>query len=218
MNQTVSPRSDLDNQLRQARLRTSRYWFEDGLVELSVGGLFVLIGLYFVAMGLLPGEGAVPAVLGGILFPLLFIGGILATSRLIRKAKEGLVYPRTGYVAYAKPSGLRRWLTAILGAVVSVLIVALVKRAPTIVSWTPALEGLLGGGILFWMGHASGVGRLSLVASVSVILGLALSLAGASGSTSSAVLYGAIGLLMAGGGAIAFRRYLRQAPPRAEGA
>jgi hypothetical protein len=211
MNQPSSPDLNLDEQLHQARLRTERYWFEDGVVELCIGGLFVLIGLYFVFASAIPQQGPGAAALA-ILFPLLFIGGFLATRRLIRKAKEGLVYPRTGYVSYARPSPRRRWLAAVLAAVIGMLTVELIKQAPSLEAWIPALWGFFAAGLLLLMGRRVRLARLSFLAFLSAFAGLGLSLRGLSTEAAGAIFYTVIGLAMAAGGAITLRRYMRQAP------
>jgi hypothetical protein len=203
--------TNLDDKIRKARLRTERYWWEDGVAEICTGGLLVLLGLYFVAARMIPrGPGAAAL---AILMPLLFVGGYLAATRLTRKAKEGLVYPRTGYVSYARPSPRRRWLTAVLAAVIGVLTVELIRRAPSLEAWIPALWGFFTAGLLLLMGRRVRLARLSFLAFLSVFAGLGLSLQGVSTEAAGAIFYTMIGLAMAAGGAITLRRYMRQAPP-----
>ena len=205
------PTTNLDDKIQQARLRTERYWYEDGVAEVCVGGLFVLIGLYFVAAYMIPqGPGAAAL---AILMPLLFVGGYLAATRLTRKAKEGLVYPRTGYVSYARPSPRRRWLTAVLAAVIGMLTVELIRRAPSLEAWIPAVWGFATAGLLLLMARRVRLARLSFLAFLSAFAGLGLSLRGLSTEAAGAVFYTVIGLATAAGGAITLRRYMRQAPP-----
>jgi hypothetical protein len=212
MTHTVLPPQDLDEQVRQVQRRTVRYWFDDGLAELVIGGFFVVIGLYLAALGTIPLQGY-SAMLFGILLPALVIGFSLAGRRLIRKAKEGLVYPRTGYVSYARPSARRRWLTPVSAVITSALLVALVRRAPSLESWIPALQGLLVAGLVFLMNRSARLGRLSFLAGVSALTGLLLALRGGSSEATGAIFFTVVGIVMTMGGALALRRYLRQAPP-----
>jgi len=211
MTNTTWPAPDLDAQLRKMQRRTVRYWFEDGLAELFIGGFFVLVGAYFVAAGSIPDEG-----LGGLLvgfFPAFIIALGLAGRHLIGRAKEGLVYPRTGYVSYVAPFSRLRWMTPALGAVIAALLVTLIRRAPSLEGWIPAIQGLLVGVLLVVMNRFARLARLSLLAFVSALTGLGLSLHGVSSETAAAIFFTLVGLVMAGGGALALRRYLRHAPP-----
>jgi hypothetical protein len=62
------------------------------------------MGLCFVILGTIPLPGYTT------LLPMaLMIGLVLAGPRLIRRAKDRLVHPRTGYVSFTRPSPQRRW-------------------------------------------------------------------------------------------------------------
>ena len=213
MDKPESSSNSLDEQVRRVKRRTVRYWFEDGLAELLIGGFFVLIGLYFATMGALPKD----VTLLEAFFPAFIIALGLAGRRLIGRAKEGLVYPRTGYVSYVAPSSRLRWLTPALGAVIAALMVTLIRRAPALETWIPAMQGLLVSALLLVMNRSAQLGRLSFLAFVSSLTGLLLSIGSVSSETAAAIFFALVGLVMAGGGAMALRRYLRQAPP-AEGA
>lgn len=214
MNTTETPSSSLDERVQQVQRRTVRYWFEDGLVELYLGCFLLLIALYITAMERLPP--AVGGMLGGF-FPAVFILFYLVGSRLVRRAKEGLVYPRTGYVSYARPSPRRRGAAPIIGAIVAALLIVVIRRAPPLAAWIPALNGLFVGAILLLVNRSVRLPRLSLAAAIAALAGLVLTLSGGPTGTTVAALFAIIGVVLAGGGALALRRYLRQAPPR-EGA
>jgi hypothetical protein len=208
MNNTSSPPPDLDGQVQQVQRRTVRYWFEDGLVELVIGGGFLLMGLCFVILGTVPLPGYTT------LLPMaLMIGLILAGPRLIRRAKDRFVHPRTGYVSFTRPSPRRRWVTPIVGAVTAMLFVVLVGRKPSLEVWVPAVLGLLMAGFFLRMNRSAELGRFSFLAGVSAITGLLLSLNGHSGQVAGGIYFAVVGFLMAAGGALALRRYLRNAPP-----
>jgi len=212
MNNSKSPRHSLDEQVQQVQRRTVRYWFEDGLAELIIGAFFVLIGLYFAVAGAVP-QGGPRAVVSGLVFPAFIVGLGLASRRLIGRAKEGLVYPRTGYVSYVRPPARRRWLTPIVAGIVGALLVALIRRAPSLESWIPALWGLPVGGLFLLMNRSARLLRLSFLAAFSALTGLLLALRGGSTEMNGAIFFTLVGLVMAAGGALALRRYLRHAPP-----
>jgi hypothetical protein len=204
------PSSDLDERVRQVQSRTVRYWFDDGLVELFVAGSFLLIALYIAAMELAPK--AVGGMLGG-LFPAVYIVIWLAGRRLVRRAKEGVVYPRTGYVSYARPSPGRRSVAPIVAAVVAMLLVVLIQRAPPLLAWIPAMNGLFIAALLLLLNRSVRLPRLSFLAGVAALTGLVLAIRGGPTGAGVAVLFAIVGLVMAAGGALALRRYLRHAPP-----
>ena len=212
MNNTEPPHRSLDARVQQARRRSVRYWFEDGVVEIVLGTGFALMGLYFGVLAVLP-NGASRALAGSLGLPGLMVAMILGGRFLIARAKERMVYPRTGYVSFARPAPWRRVVTPILGFVVATLLVVLARRAPSLVDWIPGLQGLLLGGLFLVANRSAKLLRLSLLSLVSAITGLLLSIRGDSTEVGLAILYGGIGLLMAGMGTLALRRYLRQAPP-----
>jgi hypothetical protein len=63
------------------------------------------------------------------------------------------------------------------------------------------------------MNHSAQLGRLSFLAGASAITGLLLSLRGHSNQVAGGIFFTVVGCLMAAGGALALRRYLRNAPP-----
>ena len=66
--------------------RVKRYWYTDGIGELTGGGMFVLLGIYFALQEVLGQD----LTLGGILqasFVLLIIGGVFVSRRLINTLK-----------------------------------------------------------------------------------------------------------------------------------
>jgi hypothetical protein len=208
MEHPTSASPDLDGRVRQMQSRTVRYWFEDGLVELVIGGGFFLMGLSFVILGAITLPGYTT-----LLPPALMIGVILVGPRLIKRGKDRLVHPRTGFVSFARPSPRRHWLAPAVAVVTSSLFVALVGRAPSLEVWVPAVLGLLMAGLFLRTNRSARLGRLSFLASVSAITGLLISLRGGSGQVAGGIYFAVVGSVMAAGGALALRRYLRHAPP-----
>jgi hypothetical protein len=77
-------------------LRAQRYWMEDGLVEITIGLLFVLLA-------------------GGILTAGLSVLGAVGLFWGLKKAKERITFPRCGYVALPQQTGKYRtalWMFA----------------------------------------------------------------------------------------------------------
>jgi hypothetical protein len=210
MDTNPTPPPNLDAELSRAQRRTVQYWFQDGLVEVFVGGTFLLLALYITAMGVLPGP--VAGMMGGLL-PAAFLLIYFAGQHLVRRAKEGLVYPRTGYISYERSSPLRRGTSAVAGAVVAALFVVLIRKAPSLEAWIPAMNGLFIAALLLLLNRSARLSRLSLVSAVAAVAGLVLALAGWPTGLAISALFAIVGAVMAATGATALRRYLRHAPP-----
>jgi len=207
MNTSPTASPNLDTELSRVQRRTVQYWFEDGLAELVIGSSFLLLGLCFVLLGSVPLPGYTT------LFPLaLMIGIFLAGPRLVRKTKERLVYRRTGFISFARPSPRRRWLTALVGFVSASLLGVLVTRAPSLEVWVPTALGLAMAGLFLRMNRSAQLDRLSVLASVSALTGLLVSLHGDTGNLAGGIYFTVIGVVMSAGGALALRSYLRTAP------
>lgn len=209
----------VERQFRDAQIRARRHWFADGLAEVVVGSVFVVLGLYFAATGgLAPLEAAAgrgATLLAQLVLPALVVAAGLSGRRLIRRAKERLVYPRAGFVSYPT-TRRRRWLPGVLGAVVAVLLTALVRRAPALEAWVPALEGLVLGAGFVALARFTGVGRFHVQGLLAAIVGIVVSWLALPSAAGGAAFFGSCGLALLVAGGLAFRRFLRDAPPAEE--
>src|SRR5690348_5415922 len=89
----------MEHEFQAVQQRVKRYWFKDGIGEIVVGGLFLLLALYFAGHRWLPSDTKAPMVLDGGL-TLILILGVFFTRKLINVFKTHITYPRTGYVEY----------------------------------------------------------------------------------------------------------------------
>ena len=79
--------------------RVKRYWFSDGIAELSGGVMFLLLGIYFALQQFLGQDSTVGGLLQASLV-LMMIGGAYISRRMVNSLKTRITYPRTGYVEY----------------------------------------------------------------------------------------------------------------------
>ena len=211
---------DVDAQIRDAQLRTRRHWYQDGLSELFVGMVFVAISLYFAAQAALAGAarqpGAFVTVLINLLLPVIVIAGALAGRYVTGRAKERLVYPRTGFVRFPQTRHVPKWLAGAIAGVISGLTVALVRRAPGVEAWLPAMQGFLLGVGAMWLARYSGTPRFTALGLVWALTGVIVSLFHSTSAIDGALVFGVVGLTMLASGAVVFRRFLREAPPPEE--
>ena len=107
----MEPPVDIDG----VTLSAQRHWMEDGLSEIMLGLLFIIM------YGGLLVKLALPRWLGmDLLIPALTIAGVFGLTRGFKKLKEHITFPRSGYVAFPEPTRRRRVLTFAILAVAGV--------------------------------------------------------------------------------------------------
>lgn len=194
--------------------RVKRYWYTDGIGELIGGGMFILLGIYFALQGFL-GQNSM---IGGILqvsLILVMIGGMAVSRRLINTLKTRLTYPRTGYVEYQvdeQKMKFRRVWVMILAFVISTLtmvFVRLFQAFDSIVAVTGVAVGLI---LVILRAKSAGLSRFYILGTISIALGLALSMSGLSNGYNLGLFYGLMGLCFMLSGGWTLRRYLEANP------
>jgi hypothetical protein len=200
--------------------RVKRYWYMDGIAELSGGGMFFLLGMYFGLQDFLGSN----SMLGGILqasLALLMIGGAYVSRRLINSLKTRLTYPRTGYVEYKvnkKETQSRRILVMVLAFATSALTLSFIRIFQSFDSMV-AVTGFIVGMILVLLrAKAAGLVRFYILGAISFILGLLLSISGLSNGYSLGLFYGLMGLCFFLSGGLTLRQYLHENPLPVENA
>ena len=108
----------MNDSVKKQKQRTLQYWYVDGLSEMASGFIFLLLALTFWIVHKLPGS-LLSGLMAGVGQPLIIILGLLFASRVVRRIKENLTYPRTGYVSYRNRHGKRRWLSMVITILVS---------------------------------------------------------------------------------------------------
>ncbi|MBE9473833.1 MAG: hypothetical protein IMY85_03015 [Chloroflexi bacterium] len=201
----------MNDDLNQVTRRVRQYWFADGLAELSVGGAFIVLGLYFYLQSTLPsGSLVLLTIQAG--FVVLLFGVIFLSRYLVSKFKARLTFPRTGYVSYNRASKKQRIVSAGTAILIVALNLALFLNTPLSLNWIPAITGLIVG--IVWLISAIRVGliRFYLQSILSLLLGVGLSLARLETYQSLAVYYAAMGIVLLISGGVTLAKYLRQYP------
>jgi hypothetical protein len=204
-------RLDLD----KAQRRAAHYWLQDGLNEITVGVVFVLVGVYLALASAVPSADPLKAWVA-VGFAVLIVAFGLVVRRVVLALKDRYVHPRTGYVALRQKDPRSRWLAGLLAGVIAALF-AIVARAPAVMAWIPAVQGLVLGLLFFAVWSKVGLTRFTVEGLLCALAGLGCSLLGIDESLASGLVFGWAGLVMAAGGVLAFRVYQRTAPVR-EGA
>ncbi len=93
--------------LEDAALRTQRYWYVDGLGEITGGATILAIGGINTLLEWISRMGWVEG-LGTAALPILIVAVILGARTVLTQLKERITYPRTGYIAYRpQPTRMR---------------------------------------------------------------------------------------------------------------
>lgn len=197
---------DLNKTIR----RSQQYWFDDGLAELLIGILFALIGLLF--WWQTTANSFESAIVGAIALPVIIIVGSVLLGATLRWLKQRLVYPRTGYITYQKPTKKQRNVSWILGGLVGVLVAVTVTQ----LALTELTAAFIGAGIgvgLFMLGFRIGLIRFHLLAVWSVAVGVAISFWGVASALAATLALGLIGLGLIVSGGFVFWRYWQNSEP-----
>lgn len=209
----------MKDNLKVAQQHAVQYWLVDGLNELALAGLCVLLGAYFYVQATLSPDSAAYKILD-MSFVLIIIGGGLLVNRLVQVFKEQLTYPRTGFVSYRRAYGLNRWVRAVFTGGIAALMGAFLtyafSNASAAFAWMPAVTGLVFGMVMLFIAARSALLRFYLLAAAAVLLGGGLTLAGIGNVLGLAVFYAGQALCLFVTGAWTLRSYLHDNRPPAE--
>jgi len=204
----------MENKLLDVEQRVKRYWYSDGIAELSSGGMFILLGLYFGIQGYY-GENSMVSVILQVSLVLLMTGGIYGVRWLVNTLKVRLTYPRTGYVEYRsneKDATQRRYVVvavALIIAIASMFLVKYIRILDSMVLITGILVSVV---FVALRGKSSGVTRFYFLGGFSLLLGIGLSFDGLTDEYNLALFYGLLGMAILISGGLVLRRYLSENP------
>ncbi len=205
----------MKSEIDQTIQRTQRYWYTDGLAEIAAGLVVLILGLLYLPLMLLPQGAAALAV--GLGQPVLILLGWWLSGRAVRRLKERITYPRTGYVAYPRKKR-RGWgkaaVTALCVAVFVVLVQTLIGEREQLL---PVITGAFFALAFALMGYRLGLARFYLLAAFVLGLGVLTQQLGLRDMQQTAFFFSGIGLSWIASGAITLAHYLRNTqPPEAE--
>jgi len=204
----------MQGNLSDVEQRIKRYWYTDGIAELTGGGILILLGLYFALQEFL-GQNSIVSVILQSSLVLLMVGGAFVSRRLVNALKARLTYPRTGYVEYQVDEGnMRRKqigvvILAMMVSALSMLFVRLFQSLNAMVAVTGLIVGLI---LVILRARSSGLPRFYVLGVVSVVLGLVLSVSGLPDGYSLGLFYGLMGVSFLLSGGLTLQRYLKENP------
>ena len=203
----------MNDELKKPQLRAIQYFYVDGSFEFGFGLLCLILGVFFYVETHV--QGWLSAVVDGSLI-LVMIGGAWLIFRLIKKLKEQITWPRTGYVTYNRQEGYKRGWRVALGMISGGLVAATVAVLVTIpsihIAMMPLLSGFLLGIVMAVFGWRNRLMRFYFLAGLSTAVGIALAYSRMQNIVALAVYYLIFGLLLFATGTWVLRVYLRQNP------
>jgi len=193
--------------------RTIQSFYEDGLTEIAMGLIFLILGGYFFATTVVPEGSALGAVLTG-LFVLIIVSAAFLVNRFLRFFKRRITYPRTGYVTFKKkePSPKRRVATAVVAAIIGAGLAALYGLSPSVKLLIPAINGLLFAVAALLFANKVGLLRFYILAAAAAVIGLGITGAGIGDAKGISLFYLVFGAAVVVSGAAALIAYLRRFP------
>jgi hypothetical protein len=203
----------MSNELKESQRRAIRYFYVDGTFEYGFGLLCLILAGYFYAET--HTNGWLSALVDASLVLVLICGAYLIQF-LIRKLKERITYPRTGYVSYRRERGLKRgWrvvLGFIVGGVAAGAISLLVMNQNIMIAVLPLVSGTLFGLVLFILGWRTAVARFYLLGLLSAVMGVTLAFSGLEYYSSLIGYYAGFAVVLLGTGTCVLLTYIRQNP------
>ena len=211
----------MPHDLKESLLRAIQYFYVDGTYEFGFGLLCLILAGYFYAEAHV--SGWLSAIVDASLV-LVMIGGGYLIQLLIRRLKERLTWPRTGYVSYQRKQGIQRgWriglvlvIGGVIGGVVASATTMLVMNQDIQIAVMPLISGLLLGMVMVILGWRTSIPRFYIMALLSAALGVTLAYSGLENSVSLIAYYASLAVVQLFTGTCVLSNYLRQNPLQKE--
>ncbi len=198
----------MTDQVDETVRRVHRYLYDDGLIEMGIGILFIVVGLGLIAFVAIQDNTIVGVTLiVGLLA--LAIGGAIFTKRALEVVKERVTYPRTGYVSYhTEESSRGRWVVLVAPLLLLMLSLFLPKELTRISSMIGALMFV----VTCSLGYRLRLRRFYLVGSIALLAGVLASLLFPNEAIGAGVTFSVTGLTLVVSGTLTLSTYLRRHP------
>ena len=204
----------MNDQLLDVEKRVKRYWYSDGIAELSLGGMFLLLGIYFGLQGYFGEDSRASVIMQVGLFVMVF-AGIVGVQWVVKTLKAKLTYPRTGYVEYRRGGqDMKHRRNIVMGVALALVAASIIlfdffRDLDSMILGTGVMVGAV---FIALRGKSTGVTRFFVVGVFSILLGVGLSLDKLPQEYNLALFYGLFGIVVMISGGLVLRRYLSENP------
>ena len=199
--------------------RTQRYWYVDGLAEMTVGLFFVVLSGYFLIQAWTRSVSLNPVLANlGLLAVLVLVLWLFRNA--LQSVKARLTYPRTGYAAsprmwngsFWQRNGLLAWLILVC---ISLFILTIHSQATP--AWMPFMLGSVGGLTVLGLGYRFRLLRFALLACAFVLIGALVSFINPGDPLAESLSSVADGVCFIISGGFTLIRYLHSTQPVTDG-
>jgi hypothetical protein len=207
-----------NQQLNQTLRRGEQHRFQDGILETAMGGMALLLGLYFYIQAAYP-ESQVSEFLTAT-FLVIFVGGWYLMHRIAEKLKERLTYPRSGYTAPREARagrGLRAAAAVVGAALLAAGLAYFQLKAPPVINFMPVVFALVVGILFTFLGFKTDLARFFALSFISLALGGWFAFSPLENIMALAAYLFSMGVAMLVSGGLNLRRHLAANPLPAEG-
>jgi hypothetical protein len=198
----------MNRRIDEVMRQTYRYYYEDGLVEIAVGLLFLVIGLLLLLWPAVQ-SGAIPGIVLAFGLPILTVLGAFLVRKAVQTVKMRAIHPRTGYISYRQQDWPRERRLFVTVALAVTLLSVFLPDAFRRMSFA---EGLFLGLVLSLVGFRVGLRRFYWLALLAALLGTLVAALVPDDVVGSALTFSGAGIVMATSGAVAFAKYLLRHP------
>jgi MFS family permease len=204
---------NIDDVIRHTR----RYWYVDGIVEISGGALILFIAVSYYLSSLIPNI-ILRSFALGLGQPVIIILGAIAIRKIITRLKETITYPRTGYLSLRNPRSNKKIQRIIKVVMVSIIVSISVSIFTQLlpIRLMPLITSFFFSLLTFYLGFQNRVFRFYIVAFAIIFTGIFVTIINLSEVMSFVSLFGAIGFLWIVSGGLTLIKYLHHTDPELE--
>jgi hypothetical protein len=199
--------------LEETRRRAIQYRFADGVMEIAMGGMLFMLGLYFSFQAIYTGTPVGELLTGS--FLVIFVGGWYGMHKLTENLKQRLTYPRSGYAAFREPQGnrgLRYASAAVAAALFAGGLAYFQVKAPPTINLMPVVFALLIAVIAGFLAFRTNLARFFALGLISLILGGLFAFLPIGNYLALGLYNTAMGFVLLGSGVVNLRYYLHANP------
>lgn len=203
----------MSEQIKKIWQRANRYQYEDGMVEIGTGILFIVIAFGQMIIHAAIEQGSpVWIILTSIGMVALIAGGTILVQIVVTRLKNIVTYPRTGYVEINRENKRGR---AMLIAFSVAFALSMLFSADTKLDWINHMgfvNGIFLTALLIFLGYQSMIQRFYLVAIAPFIGAIILPIVDFPDVLSSAIVFGLAGFGLLISGLLGMNHFIAQNP------
>jgi hypothetical protein len=195
----------------------TRYWYVDGIPETVIGGFWLLISLGILAAELILNLHGFGYLAGAFIYGTVAVGLLLPflMPRIIRRWKERVTYPRTGYVEPRRPTVAVKVATIALLGLMAFGTVLLASSGSFLREWMPLAVSMVASGSLVNVAWRMRAARLAVLAPLIAVAALITTAMHLHVGLSYGIIWLTAGAVCLTDGLLTFRGYLKAHPARA---